>query len=196
MSGPVTPPPQLTCQSDSYVRECEGIVRCCRPLATPSTGKREGKSKKGEGEGGREGGREVVWVVEMEDSCLFPEGGGQPTDYGWIIVGETSHHVTHVVRNPESGLISHHISSFIPEGTAVKTVVDWERRIDHMIQHTAVTCLSPPYSPPLLFLSLLFLSLSLFLSSPPLSPQLSLVFLTHISFLSATFTVRFGRGDV
>ena len=81
-------------------------------------------------------------MAELADTCLFPEGGGQPSDHGWMVVDGVSHPVKHVARNAQNGLIDHHVLINIAEGTRVKVVVDWERRWDHMVQHSAVR-LSP-----------------------------------------------------
>ncbi len=71
----------------------------------------------------------------LEDTVLYPEGGGQPFDHGAL--GETA--VTEV-RQVE-GTIRHYLEEAVELGPVVVTL-DWERRYDHMQQHTAQHLLS------------------------------------------------------
>lgn len=68
------------------------------------------------------------WVV-LDDTVLYPEGGGQPADRG--LVGDVP------VLDVQSacGEIRHYLASPVSEGPAVVRL-DWERRFDHMQQHT------------------------------------------------------------
>ncbi len=70
------------------------------------------------------------FLVELEDTILYPEGGGQPSDTGWI--GDVR---VHEVRK-DDGRIVHHTDGAVPEGP-VQVRLDWDRRFDHMQQHTA-----------------------------------------------------------
>jgi Ser-tRNA(Ala) deacylase AlaX len=69
------------------------------------------------------------WVV-LDDTILYPEGGGQPADHGWI--GETP--IVDVRRI--DGEIRHYLDGDPPQGTSPLRL-DWRRRFDHMQQHTA-----------------------------------------------------------
>ncbi len=69
------------------------------------------------------------WVV-LEDTVLFPEGGGQPADRG-TVAGVA---VTDVRRSPDG--IRHVLAEPVPWGD-VTVRLDWQRRFDHMQQHTA-----------------------------------------------------------
>ncbi len=75
-----------------------------------------------------------AWVA-LEDTILYPEGGGQPTDHG--TVGEVS--VRAVAR--VDGEVRHLVDEPVALGD-VDVVLDWERRYDHMQQHTAQHLLS------------------------------------------------------
>jgi Ser-tRNA(Ala) deacylase AlaX len=68
------------------------------------------------------------WVV-LDDTVLYPEGGGQPADRG--LLGNVE------VLDVQSscGEIRHYLASPVSEGPAVVRL-DWERRFDHMQQHT------------------------------------------------------------
>uniref|UniRef100_A0A672ZS83 Alanyl-tRNA synthetase domain containing 1 n=1 Tax=Sphaeramia orbicularis TaxID=375764 RepID=A0A672ZS83_9TELE len=68
--------------------------------------------------------------VKLQDTILFPEGGGQPDDHG--LIGDIP--VLRVTRlGPEA---VHFVCSSLQEGQQVHVKVDWERRFDHMQQHS------------------------------------------------------------
>ncbi len=69
-------------------------------------------------------------LVELEDTVLYPAGGGQPADRGWV--GEAP--VVDVRK--EEGRIVHVVEGPVEPGP-VEVRLDWERRYDHMQQHTA-----------------------------------------------------------
>ena len=68
--------------------------------------------------------------VVLDDTILYPEGGGQPADHGWI--GTAT--VVDVRRCGDE--IRHYLDGPPDDGDAVLRL-DWERRFDHMQQHTA-----------------------------------------------------------
>lgn len=96
----------LTCQIDSFRREGTFTVLACQP---------------------REDGR---FDVLLDDSVLYPEGGGQPADHGTL----DGVPVQDVQRDPRGVL--HRTQGPLPVGP-VRAEVDWARRFDHMQQHTA-----------------------------------------------------------
>lgn len=66
----------------------------------------------------------------LEDTILFPEGGGQPDDRGTINDVE-------VLRITRRGADSvNFVTKEIQPGSEVNLKVDWNRRFDHMQQHT------------------------------------------------------------
>lgn len=74
-------------------------------------------------------------TIVLEDSCLYPEGGGQPCDLGTI-------NNVQVVNVTKHGISSRHIevtlaSKIDDDATTATCVVDWKRRYDFMQQHTA-----------------------------------------------------------
>ncbi len=75
---------------------------------------------------GSEGGR--PWAV-LDDTVLYPEGGGQPADRGFL--GE----VPVVDVRTVDGRVRHVLEAGVPEGPTVVRL-DWARRFDHMQQHT------------------------------------------------------------
>ncbi len=77
-----------------------------------------------------EQGPDGSFLVELEDTILYPEGGGQPSDTGWL--GGVR---VHEVRK-DDGRIVLHTDGAVPVGR-VQVRLDWDRRFDHMQQHTA-----------------------------------------------------------
>lgn len=80
------------------------------------------------------------YEVETADTVLFPEGGGQPTDYGCFIVDGKKIDVKEVKRQGIHAV--HVLEEPLDEGTEVEMEVDWARRFDHMQQHTGQHLLS------------------------------------------------------
>ena len=66
----------------------------------------------------------------LEDTILYPEGGGQPADRG--VLGDVA--VLDVQRR--EGLIRHYLERPLAAGP-VSVRLDWHRRFVHMQQHTA-----------------------------------------------------------
>ena len=75
---------------------------------------------------------EQPWV-ELERSCFFPEGGGQPADQGWIDEIQVVDVQTH------SGIVRHYVlkNNALPTvGQTVSLEIDWRRRFDLTQQHS------------------------------------------------------------
>lgn len=68
--------------------------------------------------------------VVLDDTILYPAGGGQPADHGWI--GNAV--VIDVERTADE--IRHFVDGPIGDDSALLRL-DWARRFDHMQQHTA-----------------------------------------------------------
>ena len=75
---------------------------------------------------GRDEGR--AWAV-LDDTVLYPEGGGQPADHG--LLGD----VPVVDVRTVEGRVVHLLEAPVAEGPTVVRL-DWTRRFDHMQQHT------------------------------------------------------------
>lgn len=114
--------------------------------STPATPAESGTATPAEPEG-------VLWEVMLEDTVLFPEGGGQPWDTGSLTLTDAngvSHafavegvvrrglDAVHIVRVPSSSPID--FAAIV--GKEAKVDVDWDRRIDHMATHTGQHLLS------------------------------------------------------
>jgi alanyl-tRNA synthetase len=76
-----------------------------------------------------------VYVV-LDQTCLYPEGGGQPADHGWITAGNAKYEV---VDTQKIGKVIVHKLDSVPtfkEGSCVHGVLDWDRRYSLMKAHT------------------------------------------------------------
>ena len=98
-------------ENNSLLRECEAVVTAC----TAKDGK---------------------FLVELDQTVFFPEGGGQLSDKGKIndVV------VEHV--SEKEGHIYHECVAALPVGASVKAVLDWPVRLDRMQQHLGEHILS------------------------------------------------------
>ena len=75
--------------------------------------------------------------VILDRTAFYPGGGGQPSDTGVLVHGDTETPVTKVSR--EDGEYVHRIDGTPPEtGAAVHGRIDWDRRYELMRTHTAL----------------------------------------------------------
>ncbi|WP_409270155.1 alanyl-tRNA editing protein [Neobacillus sp. SCS-31] len=80
------------------------------------------------------------WYAVLESTGFYPEGGGQPYDTG-SLNGIEVNRVEEV-----DGEIRHYlVSSLDAETGLVEGKIDWERRFDHMQQHTGQHILSAAF---------------------------------------------------
>ena len=70
------------------------------------------------------------YSVVLDRTAFYPEGGGQPTDKG------TLGGVQVLEVHEKDGVITHLCSGALPAGASVVGKIDWERRFDHMQQHS------------------------------------------------------------
>ncbi|OWR54115.1 putative Alanyl-tRNA synthetase domain containing 1 [Danaus plexippus plexippus] len=111
------------CQEDSFLREYTSKVLKCEK--TNESIVEYGKVSKFDG-----------YQITLENTILFPAGGGQPHDKGWLNDTE----VLQVLRKGDEAL--HFTLEPITEGSEVVQKIDWQRRFDHMQQHTGQHLLS------------------------------------------------------
>jgi len=105
--------------NDPYLREFDAVVR--------------GVSRRGE-----------RLVVSLDRTAFYPTSGGQPFDTGTI----GSYRVVDVLD--ENGGTIDHVVSDVPDtsispGAAIHGAIDWDRRFDHMQQHTGQHVLSAAF---------------------------------------------------
>ncbi|XP_037937412.1 alanyl-tRNA editing protein Aarsd1-B-like [Teleopsis dalmanni] len=109
------------CQEDSFLKEFDTTVLSCEKATLDLPLSNDANVKRLEG-----------YNVVCEDTILFPEGGGQPCDYGTI----NGQPVRNVVRKGSEAIHFVEMKNPFEEGTAVTQIVDWNRRLDHMQQHS------------------------------------------------------------
>ena len=70
------------------------------------------------------------FVVTLDRTAFYPEGGGQPADHGTLDGAA----VTDV--HEKNGVILHNVDRAVEIGKTVASTIDWDRRFDHMQQHS------------------------------------------------------------
>ncbi|KAE9364439.1 ThrRS/AlaRS common domain-containing protein [Stipitochalara longipes BDJ] len=130
----------LACQRDSYLRTIDSEVISCVEWSPPKTN----GSKKPSKNGASASESEKLYLIEFQDSVLFPEGGGQPTDHGTLIpLSNPSAEPIRIKSIQRQGLqCVYHSPQPLDPGTRVRQDVDFQRRWDHMQQHTGQHLLS------------------------------------------------------
>jgi alanyl-tRNA synthetase len=75
--------------------------------------------------------------VVLDRTCFYPEGGGQPSDEGFLLFDDAKVEVVHVQK--VGRVIVHETKAKVTlkEGTVVKGVLDWDKRYALMKAHTA-----------------------------------------------------------
>ncbi|KAF2258362.1 ThrRS/AlaRS common domain-containing protein [Lojkania enalia] len=134
----------LSCQKDSYLKTLDTRVVSCIEYVPPRSTQIAGKTKSKKAtdpEKFVENGaspESKTWLIELADSILFPEGGGQPTDHGTITpVTQDPAEAIPIKSIQRHGLRCMHFSPKpLDPGTMVRQDVDFNRRWDHMQQHT------------------------------------------------------------
>ncbi|KAF2643158.1 ThrRS/AlaRS common domain-containing protein [Massarina eburnea CBS 473.64] len=141
----------LRCQRDSYLQFLETQVVSCTEYIPPKAPQASGKSKSKKSTDPEKAAENSVdtsskqWLIEFEDSVLFPEGGGQPTDHGSITpLSQDSDiapiPITNIQRH---GLRCVHFSTQpLQPGQKVRQNLEFTRRWDNMQQHTGQHLLS------------------------------------------------------
>lgn len=122
----------LACQRDSYLKSFTSSVLSCTPVE--KTARKAQKSKN------RDVEEPQMYEIELENTILFPEGGGQPADKGQMLFADDSAAVSDVQRKNLRAI--HYVDKPIEAGTKVNLTLDWRRRLDHMQQHTGQHLLS------------------------------------------------------
>ena len=98
-------------ENNSLLKECTATVTACT--------EKEGR-----------------YLVELDQTVFFPEGGGQLSDKGKIADAVVSH------VSEKDGHIYHECDKPLEAGAEVKAVLDWRVRLDRMQQHLGEHLLS------------------------------------------------------
>ncbi len=92
------------------------------------------------------GDGESVWQLALDRTAFYPASGGQPMDYGALSAisrgGAALEVPVEQVEEDEHGEVWHFVRKPLTAGTAVRGQIDWNRRFDHMQQHTGQHLLS------------------------------------------------------
>ncbi|KAJ7283699.1 ThrRS/AlaRS common domain-containing protein [Mycena rebaudengoi] len=143
-----TPVGILACQRDPLLRELSATVVSSNVASPPAPAAKGKNAKKAVVAPVIPPGTTILEVV-LNDTVIFPEGGGQPSDVGvirtsdgitWDVLqakrhgGQAVHHVR--INNIDEALLA-----FSP-GAKVKVELDKDRRYDHMTLHTSQHLLS------------------------------------------------------
>ena len=87
-----------------------------------------------------------VWQIALDRSAFYPTSGGQPCDFGTLKAvsrtGATLDVPIEGVEEDENGEVWHYTRKPLLAGTLVTGEIDWERRLDHIQQHSGQHLLS------------------------------------------------------
>ncbi len=78
-------------------------------------------------------------AVVLDKTAFYPASGGQPCDTGFL--GDVA---VVEVEESQSGAITHILASEVPAGS-LRGRIDWDRRFDHMQQHSGQHILSQAF---------------------------------------------------
>ena len=91
-------------------------------------------------------GGESVWQIALNRTAFYPTSGGQPSDTGTLRAVSPSGASLDIpvdsVDEDEHGQVWHFAPRPLAVGAQVEGHIDWERRFDHMQQHTGQHLLS------------------------------------------------------
>ena len=74
--------------------------------------------------------------IVLDRTVIFPEGGGQPSDKGWI------NDAVVMYAAEKDGQVFHYCNEAFAVGSEVLVKLDWPERLDHMQQHCGEHMLS------------------------------------------------------
>jgi alanyl-tRNA synthetase len=93
---------------------------------------------------------EALWQVALDRSAFYPTSGGQPFDKGILTATSRNGAVLEVpideVEEDDAGEVWHLTAKPLVAGTPVHAAIDWDRRLDHMQQHSGQHLLSAIFS--------------------------------------------------
>ncbi len=75
------------------------------------------------------------FLAAFDQTAFYPEGGGQDADYGFLLQ-EDGRKIDVVDVHEQEETIWHTVSEPLETGMKIHGVIDWDRRFDHMQQHS------------------------------------------------------------
>lgn len=124
------------CIHDSFARCCSSEVIAVSPARDEGGGSSSrSRSKDGNEQASRS---PPLWAVQLSQTVLYAEGGGQPGDMGTLTLACGAALRVIDVQRTSSGGVLHIVASegSLPVGSSVQIDLDWDRRLDHMQHHT------------------------------------------------------------
>ncbi len=123
----------LSCQNDSYQKSLYDVqvlacYKICEDDLVRFVETKHHKSKQIQ---------ESKFRIQLSNTNLFPEGGGQPYDTGSIQSKDAQVSVLAVYRDTLDGTTWHFTAEKLNPGTSVDVFLNWKRRFDHMQCHSA-----------------------------------------------------------
>lgn len=124
----------LKCQRNTFLlSDFETTVVSCVEVKDTKKKKKNGEDNK----------PTATHILELEDTILFPEGGGQPSDTGYMLLSDDESQRVNVIEVLREKLhAKHYVDRAVEPGTKLKQFVDKEKRLGYMQQHTGQHLLS------------------------------------------------------
>ncbi|THG97418.1 hypothetical protein EW145_g7617, partial [Phellinidium pouzarii] len=135
----------LACQRDPLLNELVSYVISCIPHTPPEDSASGAKKKKKQAVAS-----DILFEVVLHDTILFPEGGGQPSDIGFLRTANGAQydvleiirrggHAVHFVKAKGGEVHGLEVGATV---TASLGDAGYKRRLDHMTMHTSQHLLS------------------------------------------------------
>jgi alanyl-tRNA synthetase len=87
-----------------------------------------------------------LWQLSLNRTAFYPTSGGQPFDLGVLRISSPGSASSEIpvedVTDDEDGTVWHLVRQPLEVGTTVEASINWDRRFDHMQQHTGQHLLS------------------------------------------------------
>lgn len=158
-------------QIDTYLKEWDARILAAKPApevpggsakqpARGSAKQTAGGSAKQPAGGSADASSQTCYLIQLDQTAFFPEGGGQGADHGQLrLIGSDSEAVFSVIDVQEDGDLIWHtvclpdpadgsseptgeLCTILSEGCKVHCILDWDRRFEHMQRHCGEHILS------------------------------------------------------
>lgn len=158
-------------QIDTYLKEWDARILAAKPApevpggsakqpARGSAKQTAGGSAKQPAGGSADASLQTCYLIQLDQTAFFPEGGGQGADHGKVrLIGSDSEAVFSVIDVQEDGDLIWHtvclpdpadgsseptgeLCTILSEGCKVHCILDWDRRFEHMQRHCGEHLLS------------------------------------------------------
>ena len=158
-------------QIDTYLKEWDARILAAKPApefpgdsakqpAGGSAKQTAGGSAKQPAGGSADASSQTCYLIQLDQTAFFPEGGGQGADHGQLrLIGSDSEAVFSVIDVQEDGDLIWHtvclpdpadgsseptgeLCTILSEGCKVHCILDWDRRFEHMQRHCGEHLLS------------------------------------------------------